>query len=70
VRLLDSEVNRRSVVDPFDFKRELKSLNTVRSIRATVIPNYQIAVDSKLTPSFATLWQKSMPKKKTTKKKR
>jgi hypothetical protein len=70
VRLLDSEVSRRSNPDPIDFKRDLKSQNIVRSIRTTVIPNYQITIDSKLTPSFGTLWEQSeQPKRKGKKKK-
>jgi len=54
-----------------DFKRDLKSQNIVRSIRTTVIPIYQITVDSKVTPSFSTLWkQAEAPKHKGKKKKK
>jgi hypothetical protein len=72
IRLLDSEVTRRSNPDACDFKRDLKSQNVVRSIRTTVIPIYQITVDSKVTPSFGMLWRQSehpKPKKKGKKKK-
>jgi hypothetical protein len=64
VRLLDGEITRRSKPDPFDFKRELKSPNTVRTISGTIIAQYQITVDSKLTPSFGQLWQRSERKRK------
>jgi hypothetical protein len=61
VRILDSEIKRRDADPsaPFDFKRELKSPNSVREIRSTIVSHYQIAVDSKLAPTFAGEWKKS-----------
>jgi len=61
VRILDSEVKRRDADPsaPFDFKRELKSPNSVREIRSTIVSHYQIAVDSKLAPTFSEIWKKS-----------
>jgi hypothetical protein len=61
VRILDSEIKRRDADPsaPFDFKRELKSPNSVRDIRSTIVSHYQIAVDSKLAPTFSGEWKKS-----------
>jgi hypothetical protein len=61
VRILDSEIKRRDADPsaPFDFKRELKSPNSVREIRSTIVSHYQIAVDSKLAPTFSGEWKKS-----------
>jgi hypothetical protein len=64
VRLLDAEIKRRDAepTAPFDFKRELKSPNPVRELRSTVVAHYQIAVDSKLAPTFSGEWQKTQAK--------
>jgi hypothetical protein len=61
VRILDSEVKRRDADPsaPFDYKRELKSPNSVREIASTIVSHYQIAVDSKLAPTFSDGWKKS-----------
>jgi hypothetical protein len=66
VRILDSEVKRRDADSstPFDYKRELKSPNSVREIRSTIVSHYQIAVDSKLAPTFSGEWKKSKNGKK------
>jgi len=65
VRLLDAEINRRNTPEnPFDFKRELKSLTAVRDIRSTVISQYQIAIDSGLAPRFEDLWKQSATARK------
>jgi hypothetical protein len=37
---------------PVDFKRKLKSPNSVRDICSTIVSHYQIAVDSKLVPNL------------------
>jgi hypothetical protein len=61
VRLLDGEVKRRDAdaARPFDFKRELKSPNAVRDLESRVVPFYQIAVSSKLAPTFSGEWKES-----------
>src|SRR5262249_40663530 len=59
VRLLDAEIGRQSNPTPYDFKRELKSANSIRDLRSTVISQYLIAVDGGLVPSFSDLWKKS-----------
>jgi hypothetical protein len=61
LRLLNGEVRRRdaNAKSPFDFKRELKSPNSVRDIRTTIVSQYQIAVDSKLAPTFSGEWNKA-----------
>jgi len=66
VRILDSEVKRRDADPsaPFDCKRELKSPNPVREITSTIVSHYQIAVDSKLAPTFSDNWKKSKNNKK------
>lgn len=80
-RILNTEINRREkaiassiadrkAVDPFDFKRDLKSPNTVRALQSTVISQYQVMVDSDFSPSFDALWtQSGKPKAKAKKKK-
>ena len=68
LRILDSEVKRRDA-DPstlFDYKRELKSPNSVREITSTIVSHYQIAVDSGLAQTFSGIWKKN---KKTKSKK-
>jgi hypothetical protein len=66
VRLLNGEVKRRDAdaKAPFDFKRELKSPNSVRDIRSTIVSQYQIAVDGKLAPTFSVEWKKLKAKSK------
>jgi AIPR protein len=59
VRFLDSEVKRRDADPsaPFDYKRELKSPNSVREIASTIVSHYQIAVDSKFATTFSDSWK-------------
>ena len=81
VRILNTEVNRRDkaiestsaerkAIDPFDFKRDLKSPNTVRSLQSTIISQYQVMVDSEFSPSFDALWKQSGQQPKSTSKKK
>ena len=66
-RILSKEVDRREksmqdtsqAAGPFDFKRELKSTNTVRALQSTVIAQYQNSVDNEFVPSFDRLWTDS-----------
>jgi len=66
LRILDSEVKRRDAdpAAPFDYKRDLKSSNSVREIASTVVSHYQIAVDSKLALTFSDGWKSKNGKKK------
>ena len=59
IRLLNGEVKRRDAkTSPFDFKRELKSPNSVRDIRSTIVSQYEVMVDGKLARSFSDEWNK------------
>ena len=59
MRLLNGEINRQKKAQPdyFDYKRNLKSKDYVEKLRATVIPNYQIILDSGHTESFYQKWK-------------
>jgi hypothetical protein len=59
VRLLNAEYIRLTKSGYFDYKKELKSKEFILKIGAAIVPGYQIAVDSKLCPSFADDWAKS-----------
>lgn len=59
LRLLNGEAKRRNArTPPFDFKRELKSPNSVRDIASTIVSQYQVMVDGKLARSFSHEWAK------------
>lgn len=47
--------------DPFDFKRELKSPNSVRELGRSIIANYQKSVARKRADSFGQEWDKQAP---------
>lgn len=70
-KMLGKEVERRNKsrqdlagesADPFDYKRELKSPNTVRALQSTVIGTYENSVDNEFVPSFDRLWRDSKKK--------
>ena len=42
--------------NPFDYKRELKSANSVRELSRVIIPQYQKAVQRKRATSFGAEW--------------
>jgi hypothetical protein len=66
MRIVETFVKRRDE-DPsarFDYKRELKSPNQVRSMRDSVISSYQMAADNKFVPRFADEWNNIGKKKK------
>ena len=59
MRLLNAEINRQKAAQPdyFDYKRNLKSKDYVAKLCATVIPSYQIVIDSNHTDSFSQNWK-------------
>jgi hypothetical protein len=63
-RLLNGEVKRRNAKTPlFDFKRELKSPNSIRDIRSTIVSQYEVMIDGKLAHSFSDEWNKGQRQK-------
>lgn len=61
---LNAEVRERAEADnPFDYKRELKSPNSVRQMERSIIPQYWKAVSRGRACSFGQEWLNSKPKK-------
>ena len=60
VDILGAEMKRRTDAGtPFDHKKDLKSPGRIRDVRSSVVPLYQMAVNSKFAQSFGTLWVNS-----------
>jgi hypothetical protein len=56
---LNAEVRERADSDnPLDFKRELKSLNSVRELSRSIVGNYQKSVARGRADSFGEEWNK------------
>lgn len=56
---LNAEVRERADSDnPLDFKRELKSLNSVRELSRSIVANYQKSVARGRADSFGAEWSK------------
>ena len=61
---LNAEVrDRADAGNPFDYKRELKSLRAVREMARSIVPQYQKAVSRGRACSFGTEWGNSLPTK-------
>jgi hypothetical protein len=58
IRALDNEVKRKDadLLNPFDFKRDLKSPNRVRLIETNVITTYQVLIDNAAAVPFTKQW--------------
>jgi hypothetical protein len=71
MRIVNGEVRRREAETEkdktkfFDFKRELKSPNAVRSLEATIVTHYEVMTDSDMAITFEKAWNS---KKKEVKK--
>ena len=61
MNIMDAEVKRRKEEegDAFDYKKDLKSPTKIADIRSKVIPQYQMAINSKFTRSFSDQWKKA-----------
>ncbi len=61
VRIVNREVRRRDAdaADQFDFKRELKSPNAVRTFESTVLATYQILADDNEELTFGNRWKEA-----------
>ena len=57
---LNAEVESRSADgEPFDYKRELKSPQSVRGLQQSIIPMYKKAVDRRRATGFGAEWEES-----------
>jgi hypothetical protein len=63
MRIINGEVRRKDAETNadknqfFDFKRELKSPNAVRSLETTVVTNYEVMTDSDMAITFEKAWK-------------
>ena len=59
VRVVNGEIKRRDADEkegPFDYKRELKSPNSVRKLENSIITTYQVLVDNNAALTFGQGW--------------
>ena len=60
MRIVDAYLKQQEDLDTeFDYRKDLKSVNKVRDIRAMVIPFYRTMIDSGFTKPFSSLWLES-----------